>query len=490
MERRQFFKGLAAGAFYLALPTMRAGAAKDLSELDMIDTAAEISSGRVSVEEVIRAAMDRIDRLNPRLNAVVTKTYDYAMRQVAQKAGGPLAGVPFMLKDLNALSGVRLTNGSRLFSSYTPDRQSPYTDSILSSGVIILGKTNTPEFGLMPTTEPVANGVTRNPWNLEYSAGGSSGGAAAAVASRMVAATQGSDGGGSLRFPASACHVFGLKPSLGRFGEQGYEDRVVNLAVRHVISRTVRDSAFMLALTENGPGATLPPVGYVEGPTQKKRKFALSFNAGETKPDQDTRRIIGGLARKLERLGHEVEEVGSSPHDNPLFQDLFAGLWAQGANRLLSIAERMTGVPAAQSGLLEHSTLKMIEFYVQKPQIGDGRIKEILGDLEGETADFYQSYDAWISPVSPIPTPPLGYFTEDIEVEKLFDRMAHFTAYAPINNALGRPAMSVPGGFSKKGIPIGAQIAANTGQEDLLLDIAYQLESDMPWIGDRPEVSA
>ena len=283
----------------------------------MIETAAEVSSGRVSMFDISKAAMDRIDALNPHINALVTKTYDYGVRQMAKNPTGPLAGVPYMLKDLNSLTGVRTTRGSRLFTSHTSSRQSPYTDNILSSGVIILGKTNTPEFGLMPTTEPVANGATRNPWNLDYSCGGSSGGAAAAVASRMIAASQASDGGGSIRFPAAACHLFGLKPSRGRFGDQGYADQPVSLSVKHAISRTVRDSAFMLALTENGPGATLPPVGYVEGPTNKKRKFALSMNAGNISPDYDTRRTVQKVARRLEGLGHEVEVVNSTPHESP-----------------------------------------------------------------------------------------------------------------------------------------------------------------------------
>ena len=502
MDRRIFFTTLLAGTFYNSLTIARAAAPKDLADLDMIDTAAEISSGRVSMFEVTKAAMDRIDALNPHINALVTKTYDYGVRQIAQNPTGPLAGVPYMLKDLNPLVGVRTTSGSRLFSNHTSSRQSPYTDNILSSGVIILGKTNTPEFGLMPTTEPIANGATRNPYNLDYSCGGSSGGAAAAVASRMVAAAQASDGGGSIRFPAAACNLFGLKPSRGRFGDQGYDDSVVNLSIRHAISRTVRDSAFMLALTENGPGATLPPVGYIEGPTNMKRKFALSLNAGNVSPDYDTQRAVQKIGRRLEGLGHEVEEVEITMHDDPLFQDLFAGLWAQGAKRLLDVAERVTGVPATQSGLLEFSTLKMIEFYVDKPIISDTRIKEILGDLENQMQTFYQSYDGWISPISPKPSPRLGYFTEGLEqslekgveekaiMQMLFDRLAEFTAYTPINNALGCPAMSVPVGFNRSGIPIGVQIAANTGQEALLLDIAYQLESDMPWIAAKPTISA
>ena len=159
MERRNFFKALAAGSFYLSIPTARAATKKDLANLDMIDTAAEVSSGRVSMFEINKAAMDRIDALNPHINALVTKTYDYGVRQIAKNPTGPLAGVPYMLKDLNSLAGVRTTRGSRLFTSHTSSRQSPYTDNILSSGVIILGKTNTPEFGLMPTTEPVANGA-------------------------------------------------------------------------------------------------------------------------------------------------------------------------------------------------------------------------------------------------------------------------------------------------------------------------------------------
>ncbi len=492
MNRRDFMAALGAGTFFALMPGQRSYAASkaDLAHLDLMDTAAAIAAGDVSMMEVTYAAMDRIDALDPQLNAVVTKSYDYGLRQLAKGRQGPLAGVPYLLKDLNPLAGVRLTNGSRLFSSYTAQKNFPFTDKVLETGVVILGKTNTPEFGLMPTTEPIANGPSRNPWNTEYSTGGSSGGAAAAVAARMVPAAGASDGGGSIRFPSSACHLFGIKPSRGRFGGQNNPRRLVDLSVKHTISRTVRDSAYLLALTENGEGATLPPIGFIEGPSNQKRKIALSYNVREITPDADTKRVVGRVAKALEKLGHEVELVNKTPHDDPVFQDLFTKIWASGARDLLAVAEKMIGMPATKSKLLEPNTLKMIEMFAPITSDDSQFVKDTIIRLQGEMNDFMANYDAWLTPMSPMATPKLGYFIADLPAEELMDRSAHYASYTPIHNALGTTAMSVPGGFSSNNIPMGVQIAANIGQEAVLLDLAYQLEATIPWGDQMPPIVA
>ena len=492
MDRRKFIAALGAGTFFTMVPGLKASAADqaDLANLDMIDTAAVIQAGDVSMLEVARAAMDRIDRLDPQLNAVVTKSYDYGIRQIAKGRTGPLAGVPYLLKDLNPLAGVRMTNGSRLFSSFTPTRNNPFTERVMDTGVVILGKTNTPEFGLMPTTEPLANGPSRNPWNLNYSTGGSSGGAAAAVAARMVPAAGSSDGGGSIRFPAAACHLFGIKPSRGRFGGQDNKKRVVDLSVKHTISRTIRDSAFLLALTEGGDGATLPSIGYIEGPSNKKRRIALSYNVRDIRPNDDVRRIVDAMAQTLEKLGHKVDLVNTTPHDDPVFQELFTKIWASGARDLLALAEQMTGVPAHQSGLLEPNTLKMIDMFAPVGADDTAFIKQTMARLKADLDVFMQPYDAWMTPMSPIPTPKLGHFTADLPAEELMDRSASFASYTPIHNALGTTSMSVPGGFSNQNMPVGVQIAANAGQEAVLLDLAYQLESELRWGDQKPPIVA
>ena len=492
MDRRHFMTALGAGTFFSLIPGSLSFAARpsNLADLDMIDTAALIKSGDVSSLEVNRAAMDRIDALNPKLNAVVTKSYDYAIRQIVGKLSGPLAGVPYMLKDLNPLAGVRLTQGSRLFGSYTPTKNNPFTNKLLGTGIVILGKTNTPEFGLMPTTEPIANGPSRNPWNIEYSTAGSSGGAAAAVAARMIPAAGASDGGGSIRFPAAACHLFGIKPSRGRFGGQGNHSRIVDLSVKHTISRTVRDSAYLLALTENGEGATLPPIGYVEGPTKRKHRLIMSYNARGNTPDNDTRMAVNHVAKTLEKLGHRIDVVNSSPHDDPAFQDLFSKIWASGARKLLEIAEQATGISAFQSGLLEPNTLKMIEMFAPINANDEVFVKETLASLGKELNAFMAKYDAWITPMSPIPTPKLGYFTANLPVQELMDRSGNYACYTPIHNALGTTAMSVPGGFSAQNMPIGVQIAAKQGGEAVLLDLAYQLEDTIPWGNQKPPIVA
>ena len=231
----------------------------------------------VSAGELIDAAIARIEHINPQLNAVVTDTFDMArMRVRSGRASGRLWSAPYLLKDLLPYKGVRYTRGSNLFRDAVADSHGPYVEKTEAAGLVVLGKTNTPEFGLISSTEPVALGAARNPWNTEHSTGGSSGGSAAAVASRMVPAAQSSDGGGSIRIPASQCGVFGLKPSRGRFPFRRASDTRWPISIRHAVSNTVRDSALILALTEQGAGATLPSVGFVTREKPKAFKIALS----------------------------------------------------------------------------------------------------------------------------------------------------------------------------------------------------------------------
>lgn len=502
MDRRKFVASLAGGTFFSLLPTLsaipsskaQAATATDLGNIDVIATAALIRSRSVSMLEVTRAAMNRIDRLNPKINAVVTKTYDYGIRQIVAGRFGPLKGVPYLLKDLNPLKGVRLTNGSRLFSSYTAEETHAATKNLLAKGLVILGKTNTPEFGLLPTTEPLANGSTRNPWNLNHSSGGSSGGASAAVAAGMVPAADSSDGGGSIRFPAAACNLFGLKPSRGRITRLPNPARFIDLSVQHTVSHTVRDSAFMLALHEGpqgAPGVTLPPIGYVEGASRKKRKIALSYNVLDVTPDADTRKSIDRVARALENRGHEVDVVNRSPHDNPNFSQAFTKIWAGGARALLALAKQRIGISAFKSHLLEPNTLRFLAAVSPATAADKKFVFQTIAEVTASFDAFMANYDAWLTPMSPIPSPRLGYFSDaNVSFENLLKRVEDFSCYSPLHNVLGTPSMSVPSGFSAAGIPIGAQIASTIGREDMLLDLAYQIEDDLPWADKKPALLA
>ena len=490
MDRRSFLGGLAAGAFFSSLPGRIANAATadNLAELDMIATAALIERKEVKASEVALAAMRRIDTLNPRLNALVTKSYKQAMRRAVLGQTGPLAGVPYALKDLNWQEGVRFTQGSHFFADGEGGPVTPYTQKIFDSGVLIMGQTNTPEFGFLPTTESALLGPAHNPWNPDYSTAGSSGGAGAAVASRMLPAAQASDGGGSIRLPAAVNGVFGLKPSRGRFPNQGGDMSGWDLAVRHAVSMTVRDNAFLLALTEADEGA-LEPVGFVDAPARRRLKFAVSLRSGDVVADAEVQRAVRRVAKRLDDAGHRVEEVRKSPMDSPEFFDNFIVIWASNATGIVQLVEQQTGQRAEDTGLLEPWTIGLARYFgsldSDRLEVAQAHFRR----LTNETARFLRRWDGWISPVTGHVTPKLGYFDPFVPYDTLLERATPFAAFTPIHNVAGTPALSVPAGFDARGLPIGVQIGAALGEERRLLEVAYELEELMPWRDKKPPIA-
>lgn len=491
MNRRSFLGALAAGAFFASLPGRLARAATnaDFAALDMIETAAMIQRKEVKASEVALAAMRRIDALNPRLNAFVTKSYKKAMRSALLGQTGALAGVPYALKDLNWQEGVRFTRGSHFFADDAGGPVTPYTQKIFNSGVVVMGQTNTPEFGWLPTTESALLGPARNPWNPDYSTAGSSGGAGAAVASRMLAAAQASDGGGSIRLPAAANGIFGLKTSRGRFPNQGPALAGWDLSVRHAVSITVRDNAFLLALTEAEKGA-LPPVGFVEAPARRRLRFALSVRAGDYTTDAESARAVRRVGERLQEAGHKVEELDKSPLDFPGFFDDFAVIWASNGPGIVQQVEQQTGQRAEDSGLLEPWTIGLARFFSSQPSDRLEVAQNNFRKLSDETARFLRRWDGWITPVGGHVTPKIGYFDPFVPYDTLFDRVRPYAAFTPIHNVAGTPAISVPGGFDARGLPIGVQIGAALGQERRLLELAYEWETLMPWRSQKPPISA
>ena len=491
MNRRNFLGALAAGAFFSSLPGRLARAAMpaDLAERDMMATASLIQRKEVKASEVALAAMRRIDTLNPRLNAFVTKSYKQAMRRAVLGQSGPLAGVPYALKDLNWQEGVRFTQGSHFFADSEGGPVTPYTQKIFDSGVVIMGQTNTPEFGFLPTTESALLGPSRNPWNPAFSTAGSSGGAGAAVAARMLAAAQASDGGGSIRLPAAVNGVFGLKPSRGRFPDQGGAMVSWDLAVRHAVSVTVRDNAFLLALTEAEKGA-LPPVGFVEAPARRRLRLALSVRSGDVVADAETARATRRLGERLQAAGHKVEEVEKTPLDFPNFFEDFTVIWSPNASGAVQLVEQQTGQRAEDSGLLEPWTIGLARYFSglesDRLEIAQRRFAK----LTEETARFLRRWDGWITPTAGHVTPEIGYFDPFVPFDTLLARVTPFVAFTPIHNVAGTPAISVPAGFDARGLPIGVQIGAALGQERRLLELAYELESLMPWRNKKPPISA
>lgn len=488
MDRRNFLTSLMAGSFFAGLSVSRSAArAQDLRNLDMMDLAKQIYRGEISPAESLALYQERIDLLNPQINAVVTKSYDYAERQLAAGLSGPLRGVPYLFKDLSDVKGIRTSYGCRAFENNIAHSQAPYVDKVLGTGIGVLGKTNTPEFGLLATTESVYLEATRNPWNTAFSAGGSSGGATAAVAARMVPVAQSSDGGGSIRIPSAACGVFGMKPSRGRFPEQGSPNLPFLLSIKHCSSVTVRDSAFMLALTETGKH--LRPVGFVEGPSQTRRRFALCLTAPNVVVDEDTQKAVLEMASALQGAGHDVEEVSDSPLFHPNYVEDFLVLWAMSASRTYGRISDMIGKDAFKAGMVEPWTAGLHQFFTALPE---GRIDEMiigLTALSQRVDAFLSTYDAVISPVTSHVAPRLGYFGADLDFETQYQRTTHYATFTPLHNVAGTPSMSVPGYFTEDGRPVGVQIAAGLGKERMLFEIAYELEEMRPWRDRLPEIS-
>jgi amidase len=480
------FAALAARAFAKA-PAIRS-AWPDASE-----TAAMIRAGEMSALEAAKAAIDRCERLQPKLNFLVTSDFDRALdRAKAAPAGGPFGGVPFLVKDLEDYRGVPTRSGSRAFLRAPPaTAQSALVDAFLRSGVTVLGKSATPEEGFLPTTEPLAFGPTRNPWDTSRSSGGSSGGAAVAVAAGVVPIAHASDGGGSIRIPSSCCGLFGLKPSRGRMAGSRNQTRISDLSVNHVVTRSVRDSAAMFAAVEDaGPDAQHQPVGLVTAPLRRKLRVGLLMDSLSGQPPAPEVRVATeDSARLIESLGHHVMPVRWPM--GPEFADDFLLLWASGAAELAEAVGKAAGRPADET-LLEPFTLGLAQRYAQAP-------KDALPHALERLHAAAMAYDPWfvghqldviMSPVVAWAPPPLGTVGPDAPFDALVARLVEYVAYTTYHNVAGAPAMSVPLHWSPGGLPIGTMFAARVGFEGLLFQLAYQLEAARPWADKAPPVHA
>ncbi len=455
--------------------------ADEFFQLDSISQAALVKRGEVSQLELTEAAIDRIELLNGKLNAVITPIFEPA-REQAKKGlpNGPFTGVPYLFKDLMEYKGYRTAFGSRATINHISTETHPFGVRTLQAGLNVLGKTNTPELGLLATTEPIAFGPCRNPWDLSRSSGGSSGGAAAAVASGMVPSAQGSDGGGSLRVPASSCGIFALKPSRGR--EIRPEPPAPwELAVKGHLTRSVRDSAALFALTEErGDKAAFPPVGLTRNPIDRKLKIGLAMQGINSKgPAADVEAEILRTAKLCESLGHEVMEA-SFPTDGQQLLDAFVAMWSAGAAGFKADIEKQTGKPAGDD-LLEPWTLYMAGYYQSRGKQHMQPAMAYFAEVTRLMDTMLQEYDVVLSPVLSTAAPKLGLQGPLVPGDQLINDALNYVNYTPIYNISGQPAMSVPLGWNASGLPIGSQFAARSGQEKMLFELAYQLEAARSW---------
>jgi len=491
-SRRSFLKSTAASAITLgfsgAAPRL-AFAAPDLARLDGLAQAELVRKREITALELVDAAIQRIDAVNPKLNAVVTFCFDRA-RKAARKPprDGAFAGVPSLVKDLNDLKGTRNTFGSRLYADNYSTRTEPLLAAFEQAGIIFVGKSNAPEFGFLPTTEPLLLGPCHNPWNLDHSTGGSSGGAAAAVAAGMVPFAHANDIGGSIRIPASCCGVFGLKPSFDRM-DLGYRGVSAVMVADHVETRSVRDSAMLFSRTESTrKKAAFPPVGYVSGPGKDKRKIALTMvNYLGKEPAADVKAAIDRTAKLCADLGHEVILVQHPLAGDEKLLEAFLALFSSDAAQLVKTAEKKGFDP---SSVLEPWTLGNAEVFEKLPK---GAVENALA-YRKETIRrldaFFAKYDAWLTPMVDRAPPKLGELAPTVPYATLRQRSASYASYTALHNFAGTPAMSVPLYWNDAGLPIGSQFSAGRGGEKILFELAYQLESAQPWANRFPPVFA
>ncbi len=467
---------------------------KEYESFDGLGLAELVHSGQVSAAELLAAALQRTEARDPALNAVVTRLDDAARAALAARAPtGPFAGVPFLVKELLAgVAGTATSNASRLFAGAAAARDGELVARYRRAGLVVFGKTNSPEFGLLPVTESALYGTTRNPWNLSLSPGGSSGGSAAAVAAGIVPAAHATDGGGSIRIPASCCGLFGLKPTRGRvsFGPEVGEG-LSGLSVQHVVSRSVRDSAALLDATAGpapGDPYTAPPPERpflaetgVE-PGRLRIGFARAAPVGVPIAAECVA-AVEDAASLCESLGHHVEEASPECDWNAL-QVGFATVF--GAHAMANIA-RATGGPLPAPGEVEPMTRAVAE---QARSLSAADLIVALHGLSRQAraiAAFFARHDVWLTPTLAGPPLPIGRFSSGPATAEAWAR--GFTDHCPFTypfNVTGQPAASLPLYWSAAGVPIGCQIAGRSGDEATLLRLAAQLERARPWFGRRP----
>jgi len=489
MHRRAFLAGAAVAPLASCAGFPR-GLGRDLAWIDATETASLIRKGEISAAEAMDAAIERAEALNPKLNFLVTPDFDRARTRARESFSGPFAGAPILIKDLNDVAGLPTRWGSRSLLNAPPAQATEATaGAVLAAGFNPFGKSATPEYGFLPTTEPVAFGPTRNPWSLIHSAGGSSGGAAAATAAGVIPVGHASDGGGSIRIPASCCGLFGLKPSRARV--IGDKDGPAELSVELGVTRTVRDAAALLAAMEQtGAGARHPPVGMVTDPIRRKlRVVFLTKDPLGYAPGGVIQQGVEETAKLLADLGHEVEQATDWPMDASRFSDDFLALWGSYAARVVA-AVSQHAPPDRLGELLEPFTLGLAR---SRASLGPGEFDMAMARMGAAVRGYlgwFQRYDVVLTSVLGHPPTLLGWMGPTVPYDELVERLRKYVGYTPLNNMAGNPAMSVPLWSNVENLPVGMHFAAAPGQERTLLELAYQLEQARPWANQRPPVRA
>lgn len=476
-----------------------------LHDLTAVEQAAAVRAGTVSPVELTEHCLDRIDRLDAGLGAFLTLTPELARKQAvaaeaealaARREGRelpPLHGVPVPVKDLNNVAGVRTTFGSAAFAGHVPDTDDHLVVKLHAGGSPTLGKTNTPEFGIPCYTENQLAPPARTPWDLTRSAGGSSGGAAAAVAAGLAPVAHASDGGGSIRIPASACGLFGIKPSRGRVSPGPVAHDVTGLPTSGPLARTVADAATLLDVLAGlmpGDALTAPPLPDGETfaswavPERAPRRLRIASllrpPVPGVEPHPECAAALRHTAELLRGLGHEVDEL-ELPADDSL-RTAFSRVWA--------VSAAMHPVPEEGERLLMPLTRHMRAVGREVSGVEFTRALHAFRAVGQMLADTLLArgprYDVILSPTLAQPPAPVGALRDNDDPQAEFDGFQHFTPFTPLYNATGQPAVSVPLHWTDEGLPIGTMLGGRYGEDALLIALSAQLEAAEPWHGRRP----
>ena len=474
------------------------GLAAEYGQYDGLGLAELVAKRKITPIELLNAVRQRLEAINPKLNATAQVFFDKAEAQIKQGLpAGPFKGVPFVLKDLGQqLAGTITSYGSRVFKDNTPDFDSTLVTRYKQAGLVIFAKTTSPEFGLTTTTESLVFGNTHNPWNLERTSGGSSGGSSALVASRVVPMAHGSDGGGSIRIPASCCGLFGLKPTRGRvpIGPTQFEGWN-GCSHHHALTVSVRDSAALLDATAGmelgSPYFSPPParpflkeVGAEPG----KLRIALAVATPAGTPlDPECKKAALDAAKLCESLGHKIEEA-QPPIEDAWMRDAFLTVLRVSLARTLDDAAKPLGRPVTDKDV-EPVTWVLAQAGRAASSVAYSRAIATLHQVGLAMAKFQQTYDVILSPTLAKQPVQLGVLSlSPASMMQYTKDVTEFGPYTALYNVTGQPSMSVPLHWSADGLPVGVMFSGRFGDDATLLRLASQLEKAKPWSTRRPKI--
>ncbi len=445
-----------------------------LGRMDATDMAECIKNKDITSQEAVACSITRAEKMQPLINAVVSERYDNAATESKKPHKGIFGGVPSYIKDLNDYAGLPTFKGSAGVTDYIPKKHDAIVNQILHNGMVVLGKSATSEYGLLPCGETLQHGETRNPWNTEYSTGGSSAGAAALVASGVVPIAHASDGGGSIRIPASCNGLVGLKPSRKRIITSMSAKAPIDIATDNCVSRTVRDTAnFIYDMECAYYNPKLPKIGKVVSPNSKRLKIAVFTDTPSgVESHPANKKAVLDTAQICKDANHEIHYINNpTPHEFMKDFIVYYSMLSLG-NTFMEYSSLGFRFNHFKLTKFAKDLASLFPLLALRAPLAFKRLKESPYWYE----DIFKKYDVLISPVLSHPAPKIGYFGTAVDSLEQLLRLNNYVNFTPIQNIVGAPAISLPMGISEDGIPVGVQLATKYGNDKTLLELAFEIE--------------